>query len=101
MIEQSLNTLTMLMVLDAKAAQLPEIFKLYKTLCAAKLKAAYKADLLLKEFAPPAPKAKAVKKTVAAKKSTANKAAPAKKTSNPKKPAAKPKANATKKPPKQ
>ena len=79
MIEHSLDTLTMLMSLDSKAAKLSEVFKLYKTLCAAKLKAAYKVDLLLKEFEPPAPKAKAVKKTTkkpaAVKKSTATKKA--------------------------
>ena len=40
------------MGLSAKTAKLPEVFKLYKVLCSAKLKAAYKCDLFEKEFAP-------------------------------------------------
>ena len=67
MIEHSLNTLIMLMALDAKAAKLPEVFKLYKTLCNATLKAAYKCDLLLKQFVPEAKKEKASKQTTAKK----------------------------------
>ena len=40
------------MLLDAKAAQIPAILTLYKTLQTAKLKAAYKCELLLKQFMP-------------------------------------------------
>ncbi len=68
MLEGSLNTIIMFMLLNAKEARIPEVFKLYKSICSAKLKAAYKCELLVKAFEPPK-KAKA-KKTVKAKTST-------------------------------
>nr|MCR5188851.1 alpha-amylase [Treponema sp.] len=65
-LEENLNLAIMMMGLSAKTAKLAEVFKFYKVLCAAKLKAAYKCDLFEKAFAP------VVKKTVA-KKNTAKK----------------------------
>ena len=68
-IESSLNQIVFLMLLDAKTAEIPQIFALYKTLQTAKLKAAYKCELFLKQFMP---------KTAARRKSdTAAKAKPA------------------------
>lgn len=49
-LEESLNEIFMFMSLNAKTEKLPEVFKLYKKICSAKLKAAYKCELLLKEF---------------------------------------------------
>lgn len=66
-LEENLNLAIMMMGLSAKTAKLPEVFKLYKALCSAKLKAAYKCDLFEKEFAP------LVKKT-SSKKANAKKA---------------------------
>ena len=63
-IEASLNQIVLLMLLDAKPAQVPAILALYKTLQTAKLKAAYKCELLLKQFMP---KAAARRKSDAAK----------------------------------
>ena len=87
MIENSLNTLVMLMALDANPAKLSAVFKLYKNLCAAKLKAAYRCELLLKQFAPvPEKTEKSAKKAASAKKSSAvKKAVAAKKTTAAKK----------------
>ena len=48
-----------------------EILKVYKKICKAKVKAAYKCDLLIKAF--PAPKAKNVVKKTAAKAKTKSK----------------------------
>ena len=50
-IEDSLNTIILFMKLNAKDSKIEAINKLYKDLLAAKLKAAYKCDLFLKEFA--------------------------------------------------
>jgi len=61
MIEDSLNLVAITMALSAKEKDLPDVFKLYKTLNAAKLKAAYKCDLFVKPFAP------VVKKTATSK----------------------------------
>lgn len=49
-LEESLNEIFMFMLLNAKPAKVSEVFKLYKKICSAKLKAAYKCELLLKEF---------------------------------------------------
>ena len=57
MLEESLNITIMMMALTAKTAKIPEVFKLYKALCTAKLKAAYKCDLFTKAFAPAKAKA--------------------------------------------
>ena len=82
MLEDSLNTIIMFMALNAKAAKTEEVFKLYKTICSAKLKAAFKCELLVKAFEEkkPVKKAKkaAPKKTV--KKTTAKKTVSKKKT---------------------
>jgi len=97
LVEDSLNDAIMIMALDASAAKLPEIFKLHKTLFAAKLKAAYKADLFVKAFAPkPAKKATAKAKTPTKSKAPAKSEKSAKTPA--KKPAAKPKASTTTKP---
>ncbi len=73
MSDESLNTVFLLAVLISTEKSLPSVFELYKKLCTAKLKAAYKCELFLKPFEP----AKSVKKTKktskAAKKSTAKK----------------------------
>ncbi|MCR4631946.1 MAG: alpha-amylase [Treponema sp.] len=62
--DDSLNKLTLLALLASKPAKTADIFKLYKTLCAAKTKAAYKCENLLKEFAPKeSTKKKTVKKS--------------------------------------
>ena len=50
-IEENLNTIILFMKLNAKDSKIEAINKLYKDLLAAKLKAAYKCDLFLKEFA--------------------------------------------------
>ena len=57
-IESSLNLITLLMLLDAKEALVPEILALFKNLNTAKLKAAYKCELLIKQFAPKAARRK-------------------------------------------
>ena len=51
-IESSLNQIVLLMLLDAKESEVLQILSLYKTLQTAKLKAAYKCELLIKQFAP-------------------------------------------------
>lgn len=79
MLDESLNIAIMFMALNAKDAKLPEVFKYYKKLCAAKLKSAYKCELLLKPFAPPAKKAKVAKKTTAKTKKAAPKKTASKK----------------------
>ncbi|MBP5520473.1 MAG: alpha-amylase [Treponema sp.] len=58
MLDESLAYAILLLALNSKEAKLAEVFKLYKTICAAKLKAAYKCELLLKEFAPKSEKSK-------------------------------------------
>ena len=64
--EQNLTMLFLVMLLTAKTAKVEEVRKLYKTICSAKLKAAYKCDLFIKPFQP-VEKATSVKKTVAKK----------------------------------
>ncbi len=51
-LEENLNLTILMMSLAAKTTKVEEVFKLYKVLCSAKLKAAYKCELLLKAFAP-------------------------------------------------
>ena len=58
----------MLAAFDANAKKQAEILKVYKKICKAKVKAAYKCDLLIKAF--PAPKAKKVAKKTAVKSKT-------------------------------
>lgn len=69
-LEISLNVTTMFLALNAKESDFADVLKLYKSLCAAKLKAAYKCELFVKEFDPIEKKAsdkKSVKKTTAKK----------------------------------
>lgn len=49
-LEESLNVLILFMLLSAKTTKVPEVFKLYKKICSAKLKSAYKCNLLIKAF---------------------------------------------------
>ena len=81
--DDSLSKAILLAVLTAKPSELEAVLKLYKTLCAAKTKAAYKCDLMLKEFAlvvkKPAAKTTAKKSAGEAKKSGQKKAAQKKK----------------------
>ena len=87
LVEESLNDTILLMALDSTAVKLPDVFKLHKTLFAAKLKSNYKAELFIKEFElKPAKKAAKAKTPV---KSAKPAKAPVKKT------AAKQKATAT------
>ena len=51
-IEASLNQITLLMLLDSKPAKEADIFAFHKLMQTAKLKAAYKCELLIKQFAP-------------------------------------------------
>lgn len=51
-LEENLNTIIMFLSLNAKEAKQETIFALYKTICGAKLKAAYKCELFVKTFAP-------------------------------------------------
>lgn len=91
-IESSLNQIVLLMLLDAKAAQVPAILALYKTLQTAKLKAAYKCELLLKQFMPKSAarrKSDTAKKTEKAVKAPAKKAGTSKKAETEKKTAVK------------
>ena len=50
--DYSLNIIATLLLLSSDKEDIPEIFKFYKTLTTAKLKAAYKCELFLKPFAP-------------------------------------------------
>ncbi len=50
--ESSLNLIFAMMLISAKAGSLEKITALYKTVCSAKLKAAYKCELFIKPFAP-------------------------------------------------
>ena len=50
--DESLNIITTLLLLASEKDDVDEVLKLYKTLTAAKLKAAYKCELFLKPFAP-------------------------------------------------
>ena len=84
-VEESINDAIMLKALGTTAAKLPEVFKLHKTLFAAKLKSTYKAELFVKAFAPKTAKAPA--KKPAAKTAKAAKPAKAVKTTKTSKPA--------------
>ncbi len=70
--DNSLNLIELLMLMNAKASQTEKVFKLFKELRAAKLKAAYKCELFIKEFAPKK-KAAAPKKSASSKKKAASK----------------------------
>lgn len=72
--DKSLNTIIIVKLLSAKTAEITKIQKLYKDLCAAKLKAAYRCELFVKEFEKT--KVKTVKATKTVTKSV--KKAPAK-----------------------
>ena len=73
-LEENLNLTILMMALAAKTTKVEEVFKLYKVLCSAKLKAAYKCELFAKAFAPVAKKKKAAtKKTTTTKKKTTSK----------------------------
>lgn len=76
MMENSLNQIEMLMLLSASKDKAEEVIKFFKLLNAARVKAAYKCELFLKQFEPA--KKKVAEKKPAAKKATAKKA-PAKK----------------------
>ena len=52
MTDYSLNLTQLLMMMNAKEKDLPEVLKLFKDLRAAKLKAAYKCELFAKAYAP-------------------------------------------------
>ncbi len=77
MMENSLNQIELLMLLAAPQTKVPEVFKLFKQINAARIKSAYKCDLFLKQFA--LPKKKAPAKKVPAKKKTVKKATAQKK----------------------
>ena len=70
-LESNLNTIFMLAAFDANVKKQAEILKVYKKICKAKVKAAYKCDLLVKAF--PAPKAKNVVKKTAVNSKTKSK----------------------------
>ena len=86
--DYSLNLVELLMMLNAKTADLENILKLFKDLRAAKLKAAYKCELFAKAYEPlrqaqgPRVKAQGPQKKKA---SSSKKATPAKKASSSKK----------------
>ena len=87
LVEESLNDTILLMALDSTAAKLPEVFKLHKTLFAAKLKSTYKAELFVKEFEPKTAKKAAKAKAPAKAKTPAKKPAATKKPATKKAPA--------------
>ena len=72
--DDSINLTELLMLMNAKEKDLPDVLKLFKDLRAAKLKAAYKCELFAKAYAP------SVKKP--ATKKASSKKAPAKKKKN-------------------
>jgi len=76
LIENSINVLFLMKLLNAGEKKQPEFFKMYKEICAAKLKAAYKCDLFTGEFLP---KKKFSKKAPAAKSKTTAKSKTVKK----------------------
>ena len=77
--DDSLNKAILLLALSGKAADLATIQKFYKTLSAAKTKAAYKCENMLKEFEPKVVAKKTVKKAAATKKPAVKKAITSKK----------------------
>ena len=89
LLEENLNLAIMYMALNAKTAKLSEVFKLYKVICSAKLKAAYKCELLVKPFAPAEKKTKSrstnTSSSKGGKKTTAKKSTGTKKTAAKKK----------------
>lgn len=66
-LEESLNELILFMLLNAKSAKVSEVLKLYKKICAAKLKSAYKCNLLLKAFEIEPEKTKKLTKKISVK----------------------------------
>ena len=91
MMENSLNQIELLMLLAGPQSKVPEVFKLFKQINAARIKSAYKCDLFLKPFDLPKKKESVKKepaKKAAASKTTVKKA-PAKKTPVKKAPAKK------------
>ena len=83
--DDSLNKTILLLALSGKTADFEAIQKFNKLLTAAKTKAAYKCELMVKEFEPKVIMKKAVKKTSTAKKTEAKKATSSKKTASSKK----------------
>ena len=81
--DDSINLTELLMMVNAKEKDLPEVLKLFKDLRAAKLKAAYKCELFAKAYALRQAQGPKVKKTVTKKGSS--KKAPAKKKESKKK----------------
>ena len=76
--DNSLNMVELLMFMNAKSSETEKVLKLFKLIRTAKLKAAYKCELFIKEFAPkkkeaPAKKAAVSKKSAAPKKATTSK----------------------------
>ena len=60
--DDSINLTELLMLMNAKEKDLPEVLKLFKDLRAAKLKAAYKCELFAKAYAPKKASSKKKKK---------------------------------------
>ena len=80
--DKSLNLVELLMFMNAKTSEAAGVFKLFKEIRAAKLKAAYKCELFIKEFAPKK-KPEATKKAAKAKKASTPKKATASKKATP------------------
>ena len=60
--DDSINLTELLMLMNAKEKDLPDVLKLFKDLRAAKLKAAYKCELFAKAYAPKKASSKKKKK---------------------------------------
>ena len=73
--DDSLNMIELLMLMNAKAAAVAGVFKLFKNLRAIKLKAAYKCELFAQAFALQEKKKKAETKKAASKKAAPKKSA--------------------------
>ena len=71
--DYSLNLIELLMMMNAKSAELEDVLKLFKDLRAAKLKAAYKCELFAKAYAPKVATKKASSKKAPAKKKESKK----------------------------
>ena len=67
LIDSSLNNLFALIFIKTKEKDFEAVKKFYKVICSAKLKAAFKCELFVKQFAPPAKKAKKSTKKVESK----------------------------------
>ncbi len=79
--DDSLNKTILLLALVGKTADFANLQKFNKLLAAAKTKAAYKCELMLKEFEPKIVAKKPVKKATSSKKTTAAKKSPTAKSS--------------------